>query len=198
MPSPHAASLGTAGAGDSPHGATGHECWQPSRVPRCGARVPRVAGVESRSDCAPAPRANPFESRASRARQRATRVAAPLRPGPRVFAARCCGSVRSLPSSGAAGESQRAPLLANRRSEPISARRPVAQSKRGHGSLRPRAAARTRGERKAGLSARRPSRQTGRRGAELRKWRAAGRVRSEPKDLPPHEGGLQIGPAATV
>ena len=62
-------------------------------------------------------------------------------------------------------------LMANRRSEPISARRPVAQSKRGHESFRPRAVARTRGEWKAGLSARRPSRQTGRRRAELRKWR---------------------------
>jgi hypothetical protein len=40
---------------------------------------------------------------------------------------------------------------ANRGSESISARRPVAQSKRGYGSFRPRAAARTRGERKAGL-----------------------------------------------
>ena len=67
-------------------------------------------------------------------------------------------------------------LVANRRSAPISARRPVAQSKRGYGSFRPRAAARTRGEWKAGLSARRPSRQTGLRRAELRKWRIAGRA----------------------
>jgi hypothetical protein len=60
--------------------------------------------------------------------------------------------------------------LANTRSEPISARRPVGQSERSHGSLRPRAAARTRGEWKPGLLARRPSRQTGRRRAELREW----------------------------
>ena len=46
-------------------------------------------------------------------------------------------------------------LMARRRSEPISARRAVAQSKRGHGSFRPRPAARTRREWKAGLSARR-------------------------------------------
>ncbi len=69
---------------------------------------------------------------------------------------------------------RRASLMANRRSEPISARRPVARSKRGYGSLRPRAAARTRGEWKAGLSARRPSCQTGLRRAELRKWRISG------------------------
>ena len=44
--------------------------------------------------------------------------------------------------AGALTRSASALPLANRRSEPISARRPVAQSKRGYGSFRPRAAAR--------------------------------------------------------
>jgi hypothetical protein len=53
--------------------------------------------------------------------------------------------------------------LTTRRSEPILATRRLAQSKRGHGSFQPRAAACTRDEWKAGRSPRRPSRQTGRR-----------------------------------
>jgi len=53
---------------------------------------------------------------------------------------------------------RRAPQVATSRSEPISAKRPHVEGKRGHRSLRPRAVARTRGESKAGRSARRPCR----------------------------------------
>ena len=76
------------------------------------------------------------------------------------------------------------PLVANRRSKPISARRPVApRIKAGPRVTSARAAARTRGEWKAGLSARRPSRRTGRRRAELRKWRIGGATRAPRRDL---------------
>jgi hypothetical protein len=81
-------------------------------------------------------------------------------PYPRSLKSRalCLTDQSSGPQAG-----RRDPQVANRRSELIPARRPVAQSKRGRGSFRPRPAARTRGEWKAGLSAGRPSRQTGRR-----------------------------------
>jgi hypothetical protein len=74
--------------------------------------------------------------------------------------------------------------LANSGALSISAERPLAKSKQDHGSFRPRAAARIRGEWKAGLSAHRPSRQTGQRRAELRKWRRAGASPAASQDLP--------------
>jgi hypothetical protein len=89
--------------------------------------------------------------------------------------------------AGPSGRTPGYPPVAELGSQPILAKIPLAARKRGRRSIAPHAVARTRRRRKAGVSDRPSRRPAGRRSRGPRCWRQAGLVRSEPRDVSPHE-----------